>query len=544
MPTVTYNKSELKKLIGRKLNDEQLAEVITLIKPNLEKTEGENITIEHTADRPDLFSAEGISRAITSYLGFKKGLRKYNIIKPKIEMKVNSIPIRPYVSAAVVRNVRMEGNLLESIINIQELLTDSLGRKRSKAAIGVHDLDKIKAPISYTGASRNEKIIPLDHSEEMTLIHVLEKIEKGLQYGETIESANIWPVFTDTKGIFSFAPIINSERTRVTEKTKNLFIEMTGTDKQVVNQIMSIFITNFSERKFSVESVRLKHEKKSETTPNLSENVMEVNTNNVNKILGLNLFPREIIDALNRMGYDAFGSADKIEVVIPTYRVDILHPIDVIEDIAIAYGYNNFKPELPNISTIGKPLDLEKTCEKVVTTLIGFGFQEILSSALSNPSDQFKKMSLPQTDIIEIANPSSSEHTCVRVSLLPGLMKFLSANKHHEYPQNIFEIGDVAIPDKVEETLARNERRVGGVICHSRSGFAELKSVVDSLMKNLELGYSTKECDSTLFIPGRGADIYLGKKFVGSFGELHPQVIGIWEIGMPIASFEIVLENL
>lgn len=544
MPTVTYRKSELKKLIGKRLSDNQLAEVITLIKPNLEKTEGDNITIEHTADRPDLFSTEGLARAVVSYLNLRRGLRKYSVFKPKVQIKINSVPVRPYVSAAVVRNAKMDGLLLGEMISMQELLSESIGRKRSKVAIGMHDLDKIRGPISYSGSSHDEEMVPLDQTESMKLVDVLEKTEKGKEYGNIINSAKLLPVFKDSLGIFSFAPILNSERTRVAEKSRNLLIEMTGTDKQAVNQIMNIFVTGLAERKFSIESVKLKYEKRSEVTPDLSESVSEISVDMVNKILGLQISAKEIMGLLNRMGHDAVGSADRIEVIIPAYRVDILHPADIVEDIAIAYGYNNFRPEMPNISTLGKPLELEDLCEKASTTLIGFGFQEILSSALSNPKDQFEKMNMPQTEFVEIANPSSSEYTYVRTSLLPGLLRFLSANKHYEYPQNIFETGDVAIPDKVEETLARNERRVGGVICHSRSGFAELKSVVDNLMKNLELGYSTKECDSTLFIPGRGVDIYLGKKFIGSFGELHPQVIQNWEIGMPISAFEINLESL
>lgn len=544
MPTVTYRKAELKKLIGKRLGDDQLAEVITLIKPNLEKTEGDNITIEHTADRPDLFSTEGLARAVAGYLNLRRGLRKYSVFKPKIQIKINSVPVRPYVSAAVVRNAKIDCLLLGEMISTQELLSDSIGRKRGKVAIGMHDLDKIRDSISYSGASHDEKIIPLDHTESMKLGDVLEKTEKGKEYGNIINSAKLLPVFKDSLGIFSFAPILNSERTRVAEKSRNLLIEMTGTDKQAVNQVMNIFVTGLAERKFSIESVKLKYEKRSEVTPNLSEGISEISVDMVNKILGLQLSAKEIMGMLNRMGHDAVGSADRIEVITPAYRVDILHPADIVEDIAIAYGYNNFRPEMPNISTLGKPLELEDLCEKASTTLIGFGFQEVLSSALSNPKDQFEKMNMLQTEFVEIANPSSSEYTCVRTSLLPGLLNFLSANKHYEYPQNIFETGDVVIPDKVEETLARNERRVVGLICHSRAGFIEVKNIVDSLMKNLGLGYSVKECDSEMYIPGRGVDVFIERKFIGSFGELHPRVIQNWDIGMPVAAFEMSLEDL
>ncbi len=541
MPTITYRKSELKKLIGKKLSDDQLGEIITLIKPNLDGIDGDSITIEHTADRSDLFGIEGLARSIANYVGLRKGLTKYNVLKPKIDVSVKVVPVRPYTSAFVVRGARMDGGFFESVINIQELLNDSIGRRRAKAATGIHDLDKIKGPISYVGVPRSEKMVPLESAESMTLEKVLEKVGKGVMFGGIIRPAKIWPAFKDSHGIFSFPPIINSDRTKVTEKTRNLFVEVTGTEKQAVSQVANILATNFGER-FSLEGVKLRHEKKSETTPNLSESVSEISVGMVERALGVKLSAKEVIDLLKRMGYDALGSADKIEVIVPAFRNDILHPIDIIEDVAIAYGYNNFKPELPNISTTGRPLDLETLSRRASMALVGFGFQEMMNSVLSNPTDQFEKMSAPRTDLIEIANPSSSDFTCMRVSLLPSLLKVLSSNKHYEYPQNVFEVGDAVLPDKVEETLARNERRVAGVVCHSRAGFAELKHVVDGLMKSLEMGYSTRGCDSEVFIPGRGVDMYIGRKFVGSFGELHPKVIQSWDIGMPVASFEINLQ--
>lgn len=544
MPTITYNIPELKKLVGKKMSNEQLAEVITLIKPNLEKIEGGKITIEHTADRPDLFSSEGLARSISNYLGFGKGLTKYKVGKPKIELTTKNVAIRPYVSAAVFRGLKMSEEFFENMINVQEILADSIGRKRRKVAIGIHDFDKIKGPINYWGAARDETMTPLGSSEKMKLSDVLQRTEKGTDYGGVISSSKTFPVFSDSIGIFSLPPIINSERTSVTQKTKNLFVEVTGTNKNSVAQVMNILASGLAERS-ALEGVKIKFEKKSEITPNLSETVTELEAGLVNRMLGLKLSSKDIIDLLGRMGYDALsGGPDKIEVIVPSFRNDILHPVDIVEDVAIAYGYNNLKSDVPNISTIGRSLNLEKLCDGAALSLVGFGFQEVFSSCLSNKSDQFAKMGMPETEIVEIENPSSADYTCVRNSLLPGLLKILSVNKHVEYPQNIFETGDVVMPDNTEETLARNERRIAGTICHSKAGFAEMKSVLDSMMKNLGLGYKMEECDSGMYIPGRGVDVYVEKKFVGSFGELHPAVTQNWDIGMPVAVFEISLESV
>ena len=544
MPNIIYKKSELKKMIGNKISDKELLEIITLVKPNIENIKEDNILIEHTADRPDLFGIEGFSRAIKNYLGYTKGLKKYSTRKPKFSIKINKVPIRPYVSCVIIRNIKMNEDFLKNVINIQEILNNSLGRKRTIAAIGIHDLDKIIGKISYAGVLRNEKMLPLEYSDEIELKNILNNIEKGKEFGKIIKNAKFWPVFKDEKGIISFPPIINSERTKITKETKNFFIEITGLNKKIIKQIMNILVTNFSDRKFILESIKLKFEKKSEITPDLSQEIIEVEINNVNKILGTNLSGKEIINLLRRMGYDGINNNGKLEIIIPCYRVDILHPIDIIEDVAIAYGYNNFKPKIPNISTIGNYLKIEKISEMATNSIIGFGFQEIIKSCLSNKKDQFEKMNLPESNIIEIKNPISSEYNCVRKYLIPGIMKFLSLNKHYEYPQNIFEIGDVVVEDKTNENKSRNERRIAGVICYNKAGFMEMKNIVESLMNSLDVEYKIKLSNNPSYIQGRGVDMYIDKKYCGTFGEIHPQILNNWEINMPVVSFEIILERI
>ena len=542
MPVIRYDKSQLKKLIGKRLSDEQLSEAIQLVKPNVEGFEGDEIIVEHTADRPDLFGIEGLARAVSTYMGIRKGMTRHRIGKPRIEMKMTAVSARPYVSMAVVRKVEVKG-FFESMIQAQESLSSSIGRRRTKVAVGIHDLDKIKGRITYKSVSRNERMTVLGEKEEMRLSEVLEKTEKGREYGPIVKGFKMWPAFADSLGMFSFPPILNSQRTAVTDKTKNLFVEVTGTDKRAVRDVMAILISNFAER-FPIEGVKVKYERRSEITPDLSEDVMEVGAGMVNRTLGTELSSKEIISLLGRMGYDAFGSGEKIEVVVPAYRPDVLHPVDIVEDVAIAYGYNNFKPEMPAVHTTGGQTDAERMSRRASMSLVGFGFQEVIGSALSNPADQIEKMCLGGRKVVELENPASADYSCVRASLVPGLLKFLAANRHNEYPQNVFEVGDVILPDSEEETGARNERRVAGAICHSKANFGEMNFVFDGLVKSIGRGFTVKECDSEMYIPGRGVDVYMGGRYIGTFGELHPKVVQNWEIGMPTTVFELNLEGI
>lgn len=553
MPTITYDKQDLLSLIGRNLTDRQLEEAINLIKPEVEQMTKDEITVELTPDRPDLFGIEGLARAIRSYLEIETGVIKYTVAEPKVDVKVGWVPVRPYVGCAVVRSVTLTDALVKSLMNIQEVLHDTIGIKRKKVAIGVHDLDRIEPSISYIGMSNKTKMIPLGESTEMTLEEVLDKTQKGKGYGDIIKDARQWPVFIDKKGVFSFPPIINSDRTKVVPKTKNLFIEMTGTDKQALMQTLNILITNLGERKCRLEAVRVSYMEKQplrlsfkhKITPNLDESTIEVDAEAVNGRLGLQLSNKEMVELLERMGFFAVASKNKrLRVIVPAYRADVLHAVDIVEDVAIAYGYNNLIPELPNVATVGRTHPVEKTCQKVRQVMVGLGFLELMRPTLTNLKDQFYMMNVEKEDAVEIENPVSQEYTSLRVWLIPSLIKVLSANKHMEYPQNIFEIGDVVLPDANEETMSRTVRRVAGVVCHSKASFSEIRSVVETLLKNMAVDYTLEESACRCFIPGRAADIIVNGKEVGQFGEIHPAVLDNFGIGMPVASFEITVEEL
>ncbi|MFH7882586.1 MAG: phenylalanine--tRNA ligase subunit beta, partial [Candidatus Aenigmatarchaeota archaeon] len=534
--------NDLISLIGRKMNDKELEEIINLIKPNVEEIRGNEIVIEQCADRPDLFGIEGLARAIRSYLEIETGVKKYVIESPKIGIIAEIVKTRPFIGAAVVKNFKGNSEVIESLMNVQEVLHETIGKKRERVAIGIHDFDKIFPPIKYTQLNGNERMIPLGEKEEMSLKEILKKTEKGRKYKHLINS--IFPAYVDSKGVFSFPPILNSERTRVTEKTRNLLIELTGIEKKYVEQVLTILVTNFAERGCQIEAVKINYPGKSDVTPRLKEEILQLDPNDVKKILGIDITLEEMIRLLERMGYEATSIKGKLQVIIPCYRFDILHPVDLIEDIAIAYGYNNFKSEPPNIFSKGNFLEIEKICSKSRELMVGFGFQEILRPVLTNKVKQFEKMNLEYENIIEIENFVSEEYACMRKWILPCLIEFLSFNKHVEYPQKIFEIGDVVIPDEKEETMSKSLRKIAFATSHSKACFSEIKSLVESFLTNLGVEFKIDEFKHGSFIEGRVAKIIFNRKEIGFFGEISPKVLERWEIEMPIAACEIELDAL
>jgi phenylalanyl-tRNA synthetase beta chain len=545
MPTISYSKKELKELIGKRISDEQLEETISLIKPNVEESNENEILLEHNADRPDMFGVEGLARAVKSYLGLSRGLAKQTVVKGPLDVGMEKVPVRPFIACAVVKGVRMDDDFLKSLMNIQEILHDTIGRKRTKVAIGIHDLDKIEPPVVYSGASKTETFLPLESKDEMQLSEVLKDTDKGKAYAHILEGSRLWPAFKDSKGIFSFPPILNSERTKLTRDTKNLFVEVTGVEKKSVKDTINILVSNFQERGFKIESVRLEHGTKSETTPSIEESVVELNKEDVNRTLGLNLKTEDMLELAGRMGFGAVESGGKIEVLVPGYRVDVMHPVDVIEDIGIAYGYNNMQPKLPSMSTVGKFNDVEKLCDSVRNVMVGYGFQETLSQVLSNLPMQIHRMGWEQLkdDLVMIENPVSEDYTCMRIRVAPSLLKALSSNKHVEYPQNIFELGDVVWKDGGKDTYTNTVRCLAAAVCHSRAGFAEIKSVAEGLLKSLGADYEISNHNFPEMIPGRSAKITIDGEYAGCLGEVHPQVLENWNLEMPVAMMEIRLEN-
>jgi len=542
MPVVSYDKKDLLKLIGKKLRDEKLEEVINSIKPEVEEISESEVRVEHYADRPDLFGIEGLARAIRFYLGIEKA-RDYRVSKPRVEVKVKKVPIRPFIACAIIRNIKLTDELIRSLMNIQEVLHETIGRKRKKVAIGVHDFDRIRPPITYTLASKSEKMVPLGYSKEMTLKEILAKTQKGKEFAHLVKESIKLPVYRDRSGIFSLPPILNSERTRVRENTKNLFIEVTGIDKKSVNQTLNILVTNLVERKCKVEGVWVKYGRRKEITPNLKGEKFEIDEEVVKKVLGIEIRKREIVKLLEKMGHKPI-KGKKLRVIIPSYRVDILHPIDLVEDIAIAYGLNNFSPELPNVFTIGKAHPIEEFGEKIRKLMIGFGFTEVMRPVLTSMRNQFDLMEIERKGAIEVQNPVSEEYTCLRTWLLPSLMQVLAANKHVEYPQRIFEIGEVVVQAVDEEVGSKTKMKLAGAIAHSKASFSEVKSIVESLLRNLGVKYEIREISPPYFIEGRVGEIIVNKEKIGEFGEINPKVLTNWELEMPVASFEIDLDRL
>ncbi|MDD1695811.1 MAG: phenylalanine--tRNA ligase subunit beta [Methanoregula sp.] len=505
---------------------------VALIGSDVERIEEDHADVEFFPDRPDLFSPEGVARAMRGYLGIEIGLPTYKVKPSGILFTVDPglATIRPVLGAAVIRGVEFDDESIQSIMSLQESLHWAVGRGRSKVAIGIHDLDKVKPPFRYIASPRTRKFIPLDYSEAMSMDEILEKHPKGRDYAKIVKDFPLFPLIVDIDdNVLSFPPIINGERTRVTIDTKNILLDTTGTDLRAVGIAVNIICTAMAEAGATIESVGIGGVQ----TPTLAPSERTVSVRECSRLLGIDLTPATMAALLQKMrfGAEPVGS-DKVEVRVPCYRADIMHDWDIFEDVAIAYGYDRILDTPPATFTVGKPHPVQINAALTREVFCGLGYLEVMPFTLTNEDTLYKKMQREETEgVLHVMHPISIENTVVRTELLPLLLEFLALNRHRELPQKLFTVGDV-----VNSCLTYHQ--AAGVSTHPDADFSEAYATADGVLHELSVGYSVKESTDPAFIEGRRGDILVAGKKIGVFGEIHPSVLNAFELEHSVAAFE------
>ena len=543
MPVVNLNRKVFENLVGKRLKLDELKDRISMLGTDLENVEDE-IEVEVFPNRPDMLSEQGFARAFSSFIGVKTGLREYKVTKSGEKLIVDSsvADVRPYTACAIVKGLSFNDEKIREVIQIQEKLHVSYGRNRKKAAIGIYPMEKIKFPIKYLAKNPKEiKFKPLESSKEMTGLQILSQHPAGRDYGGLLEGKKKFPIFVDKAGkILSLPPIINSDETgKINGDTKDVFIECSGFDYNVLSICLNIIVTALADMGGKIYSMDVNYGKDKKVSPDLKSRKMNVDINYVNKILGLNLNEKEVGICLEKMGYDY----NKGTVLVPAYRADVLHPIDLVEDIAIAYGYENFKDELPNISTVGKEDETEKFKNKIADILVGFGLIETSNYHLIKGDVLTKKMGIDY-DYVEVEGSVVSEYHALRNWMIPGLMKTLQQNKHHDYPQKIFEMGTVFKKDSSCDTGVKEFTRLGMLSCHGGADYTEARQILDALLTAIGCDYDVLETDHDSFIKGRVARVSVKGRNIAYIGEIKPEVLRNFDIDMPVSGFELNLSEL
>ena len=561
MPTIDIEYQELERLLSLKLEGDmaKLDDILSIIKGEVKlynEREG-TVSIEmKDTNRPDLWSVEGLSRALRGYLNQEKGLKQYSSGNSIVEVNVNAqlYTIRPFICCSVIKDIQLTDNTIKGIMHLQDKLDKTFGRNRQKTSIGIYNFDLIKPPIEYTAVKPKEiRFIPLGFNEKMDLDEILEKHTKGIEYGHIVKKNAWYPMLFDSEGkVLSFPPIINSnDLGKITEESRNLLVEVTGTLHKTVLNTLNLVTAELIDHGGKPYSATIHYPTGSEyqqqtvITPDFSNRCMSLSIEDTNKLLGLKLSAHKISELLLTAGLGIEKiKSDSVDVLVPCYRIDIMHQVDLIEDVAIAYGYNNIEPLWRELATAGRAKPDQRLINLARDLMVGLGYQEILTYTLTNPENLFEKMNTQKTPLVELANPKVVTMTCLRNWLLPSLMEFLSNNQSTEFPQKIYELGKVTLPDETKETKTRDEEWLSAATVHANSNFTEIKSTLDAFMSNFGVYWQIKETTHPSYIEGRVGKIIVAGSEVGVVGEINPSVLEAWKLENPTAAFEINLQRI
>ncbi len=539
MPVIEFEKKELVKYIGKKIDEDILKKKISFLGTDLEKFDDE-VRVEIFPNRPDMLSVQGFSRALRTFLEIDKGIKNYDIKDSgsKVIIKDSVKEVRPFTACAVVKDLKFDDEKIKEIMQMQEKLHVTYGRNRKKLAVGIYPMEKIKFPITYEARTPDKiRFIPLESTKEMNGTEILQKHPKGKDYAYLLEGKKKYPVFVDSDNkILSMPPIINSHTVgKIDNNTKDVFIECSGFNLNYLKKALNMIVCNLADMGGKIYSLNLLYGNKKVVTPDLKPEKMLLDINYVNKVLGLSLDKITVKKLLGKMGYGFEGN----NVLIAPYRSDILHPVDIVEDIAIAYGYNNFKPEIPNIDTSGEENKLEEFKEKIREFMVGNKLIEVKNFNLV--SEKQNEKTLCSINNAAVENPLSEEYNYLRAWIIPSLLGTLSENTHNDYPQNIFEIGKIF--KKKDNKITENDR-VALALCNKNSNFTAVKQIFQSLMLDLNLDFKVMETEHPSFIEGRVARVSVNGKDIAYMGEINPEVLQNYKIEMPVSVLELNLTEL
>ncbi|WP_058827391.1 phenylalanine--tRNA ligase subunit beta [Haloferax sp. Q22] len=569
MPVVDVQPDELRRLTGHEdKSDEEFKDDLFALGLEFEGvTDDGAFQLEFGPDRLDRLSVEGVARSLRYQYGDARGVSVPNTNDPDWTFVVDDdVPDeRPYVTGAVVRGIDLDDAALDSLIQLQEKLHATMGRKRAKGAIGIHDLTMLKGDvlsenasgnsITYTGIEPDgDTFVALDSNDELTPAEVLEQHDTGRKYADLVSEYDRYPAIYDEIGLFSFPPVINGRRTEVSTDSRDLLVELTGTDQWTIDRMCNIICYALAARGATIEDVEVQYEEGTVVKPDFEVETKHVSHDRIETVLGVELELDEVIDLFERSGLDAdaeLGDETVYEVSIPPYRVDVLHPLDLVDDVGRAYGFNELEPRYPDVGTVGQRHERSRLEDAVRTSLVGLGFEDLLNFHMISEGENYERMdvevgsdSLGGGEPASITEPYSEDYTMLRTWVLPSLTMVLENNTHRAYPQDLAEIGHVAHRDDDENTRVAESRHVAAVLARHDATYEDAKARLAALCRDFDAELETPATEHPSFIDGRTAAVVIDGEEVGVVGELHPKVIVDHDLELPVAAFEFDLSAL
>ena len=548
MPVINLFYNRLSKILGQPLSKQSILDNLPYLGLDIEEETDDYVKVEYNPNRPDFSSEWGIARALKGFLEFETGLPQYSIEDSNIVLKVDKsiMEFRPFFVGAVVKGVNFDDESIKQIMVMQDDLDNGIGRRRSKVSTGIHNLDAVEPPFEYKAVPPDFRFNPLGYNTEKSMKQILQDVETGRNYGHIVKNFSGYPLITDSNGkVLSFPPIINGEVTRVSTETQNLFIDITSTNMKSAEDVLAVLLTALADMGGKLESIEVQYPNFKKITPDLTALRMIIESSFINRLLGMNLSIKEIIKYLNRSRLDAKLSNNSIEVYIPRYRSDIIHPIDIVEEVLLGYNVANLTPTIPESAYVGSLSSRLIALDSAREVLIGLGLIEVMHYSLISRETIVRTSGKEPEEHLKVENPKTGEHEYLRYSLIPSLLSTLSKNIHEEYPQRIFEVSTVFNRNKENPNNIKETTVASVAIAHTKANYTEAKSYCESFLSQYKaIPFSTKAADQSIYIPGRSAEFEQNGMMIGKIGEIAPSILESFSLRVPVSAFEVNLKSI
>ena len=532
--------------------------------------------LEITPNRPDCLSHIGIARELSAYYG-KELKYPETEIKNEIEEKtsdnvkvtIEDSNLSRRYATRILKNVtvkespkwlkeRIEAVGLRSINNIVDVSNFILMEMNHPNH--VFDLDKIEGnEIKVKSAVKGDKLVTLDDQER------------------ELEDGDI--VICDSKKILALGGVMGGLDSEVTDNTKNILLEVAQFNPQNVRKTsrrltLSSDSSYRFERGIDVEdSIKVINRLANliqevaggeilngyvDVYPVPHENkVAELNFERLNRFVG-KVIPREkVIEILRNLEIDVKDNGETLTLTAPSYRGDLELEQDYFEEVIRMYGFDNIENILPRVDiNKNSTLDTTKLTDRVKTICASVGLKEVINYSFI-PKDALQKLKftgVSEDKLIDISNPITEDFVTMRPTLLYSLIKNAKDNMNRNVSNiRFFEVSRTF--EKAEE-LAKEDIKVGIILAGENDktlwnpkpvhyDFYDLKGIVEEIFSKLKFqSFSIKRSVQTEFHPGRSADVFVGKEYIGSFGEIHPDVLenfGLNKKTVLVAEFNIEL---
>ncbi len=536
MVVIKGSERAIKNLYGKDavLKLENFADIIGY---SIEIQDGE-LRIELNPDRPDLFSFPTLVKASSNYSSPADLKAPGEVFSLPLSLDPEALKLRPYVYSFTATGNRL-GAHFEELIDFQEKIHVTVGKNRKKSSIGIHDRDKITLPASFTSRKSGAvSFTTYDNTVTGTAAQILKKHPKGIEFSALIPPGDSVPLIMDSElNVLSLPPVVNGSVSSIGPDTCNFFVDVTGTDNNACIGSVYLMANFFDSLEYDVSLCAAGTEEigYNDRLLGARNRNVQITEREIMQFTGASMSPSDVRQTLRRMGYGVSGSSFPMSVKVPPFRVDVMGPADIFEDLAKGIGYDNLEPVKFNLGTVSERNARVEFSNMLRQIMAGAGFQEILTFVIGS---EVKYRGAEYTGGIRILNPKSLDYSVVRDRLSLNMLETFGNNTGRQYPQQLFEIGDVIVD-------GHQRTRIVFSIASSRASFSEIKKVLEYIsMRLLNKSPSLLHKEDEILIPGRTGSISFNGITAGIMGEVRPDFLESFSMRVPVALAELDLDAL